>query len=125
MEKGQIYRCPICGNIVEVLKVGGGELVCCGQPMLLEPEKQTEEGNEKHLPIVTVNGNVVTIKVGSISHPMVEEHFIQWIECIVGENVYKKELKPNDVAEAVFSVDGDTSNMQVRAYCNVHGLWKA
>ena len=72
MEKGQIYRCPICGNIVEVLKVGGGELVCCGQPMLLEIEKQTEEGNEKHLPIVITDGNVVTIKVGSIPHPMVE-----------------------------------------------------
>lgn len=125
MEKKQIYRCAICGNVVEVLHVGGGELVCCGQPMLTEVEKQTDEGNEKHLPVVTVNGNVVNVKVGSVPHPMIEEHFIQWIECVVGENVYKKELKPNEVAEAIFTVEGDTSNMQVRAYCNVHGLWKA
>ncbi len=125
MEKRQVYRCPICGNVVEVLHVGGGELVCCGQPMLLEVEKQTDEGNEKHLPVVTLNGNLVSVKVGSVPHPMIEEHFIQWIECVVGENVYKKELKPNEMAEAVFAVEGDTSNMQVRAYCNVHGLWKA
>lgn len=125
MESKQVYRCPICGNVVEVLHVGGGELVCCGQPMLLEAVKKTEEGNEKHLPVVTVNGNVVSVKVGSIPHPMAEEHSIQWIECIVGENVYKKGLKPNDVAEAVFMVDGDTGDMIVRAYCNVHGLWQA
>ncbi|KKQ11167.1 MAG: Desulfoferrodoxin [candidate division WS6 bacterium GW2011_GWC2_36_7] len=125
MEKKQIYRCPICGNVVEVLHVGGGTLVCCGQPMLLEEVKKSEEGNEKHLPVVNVNGNEVSVKVGSIPHPMTEEHFIQWIECMVGENVYKKELKPNEAAEAVFMVEGDTSNMIVRAYCNVHGLWQA
>lgn len=124
MEKREIYRCPICGNVVELLHVGGGTLVCCGQPMLLEEVKSTEEGNEKHLPVVTVSGNQVSIKVGSIPHPMIEEHFIQWIECIVGENIYKKELEPSDAPEAVFMVDGDTSNMIVRAYCNVHGLWK-
>jgi superoxide reductase len=124
-KRQQVYRCSVCGNVVEVLHVGGGELVCCGQPMLLEIVKKTEDGNEKHLPVVTVNGNEVSVKVGSVPHPMLEEHFIQWVECIVGENVYKKELKPNDAPEALFVVEGDTSNMIVRAYCNVHGLWQA
>ncbi len=125
MEIRQIYKCPICGNIVELLKVGGGELVCCGQPMLLETVKKEEDGNEKHLPVVTVNGNEISVKIGSVPHPMLEEHFIQWIECIVGNNVYKKELKPNEVAEAIFMVEGDTKDMIVREYCNIHGLWQA
>lgn len=124
MEKKQVYRCSVCGNIVEVVNVGGGTLVCCGQPMELVVEKSSEEGMEKHLPVVSVDGNVVSVKVGSIPHPMVDEHFIQWIECIVGDDCYKKELKPNDLPEASFNIDGDLSNIIVRAYCNVHGLWK-
>lgn len=124
MEKRQIYRCPVCGNIVEVVNVGGGTLVCCGQPMELVVEKSSEEGMEKHLPVVSVEGNVVSVKVGSIPHPMTEEHFIQWIECIVGGDSYRKELKPNDLPEAIFNINGDLSNIIVRAYCNIHGLWK-
>jgi superoxide reductase len=125
MEKRQIYRCPVCGNIVEVVNVGGGTLVCCGQPMELLVEKTTEEGMEKHVPVVSVDGNKVSVKVGSIPHPMTPDHYIQWIECIVGETVYRKGLEPTDAPEAVFEIDGDLTSMVVREYCNIHGLWKA
>ena len=120
----EIYRCPVCGNIVEVLHVGGGTLVCCGKPMELLIEKNSEEGMEKHLPVVTIDGNNVNVKVRSVPHPMTEEHYIQWIECLLGETTYMQELKPNSSAEANFSITGDLSNLTVRAYCNVHGLWK-
>lgn len=124
-KKKQIFRCPICGNIVEVVNVGGGTLVCCGQPMELVEEKSSEEGMEKHLPVVEVDGDEVTVKVGSVPHPMTEDHYIQWIECIVGDDCYKKELKPNEEPMAKFEIEGDLSNITVRAYCNIHGLWKA
>ena len=120
----EIYRCPVCGNIVEVLHVGGGTLVCCGKPMELLIEKNSEEGMKKHLPVVTIDGNNVNVKVRSVPHPMTEEHYIQWIECLLGETTYMQELKPNSSAEANFSITGDLSNLTVRAYCNVHGLWK-
>lgn len=120
----EIYRCPICGNIVEVLHVGGGTLVCCGKPMELLVEKSSEEGMEKHLPVVTVDGSNVNVKVGNIPHPMVEEHFIQWIECLVDGISYMQELKPNTPAEANFTIIGEPSKLTVRAYCNAHGLWK-
>lgn len=120
----EIYRCPICGNIVEVLHVGGGTLVCCGKPMELLTEKNSEEGMEKHLPVVTIVGNNVNVKVGSVAHPMTEEHYIQWIECQLNGASYMQELSPNTPAEANFSIPGDLSELTVRAYCNVHGLWK-
>ncbi len=124
-QKHQIFKCPICGNIVEVINVGGGTLVCCGQPMELVEEKASEEGMEKHLPVITVDGDEVKIKVGSVPHPMTEEHFIQWIECIVDGKSYRQELLPTSSPEADFEIDGNLSNIVVRAYCNVHGLWKA
>lgn len=125
MEKRQIYRCPICGNMVEVVNVGGGTLVCCGQPMELVEEKTSDEGMEKHVPVVDVDGNKVTVKVGSVPHPMTPEHYIQWIECIVNGNIYRKELEPTDEPQAVFIIDGDFAEISmVREYCNVHGLWK-
>ena len=120
----EIYRCPICGNIVEVLHAGGGTLVCCGKPMELMAEKNSDEGMEKHLPVVTVDGNSVNVKVGSIPHPMTEEHYIQWIECLVGDCSYLQELTPEVPAEVNFTIMGDISKLTVRAYCNVHGLWK-
>lgn len=120
----EIYRCPICGNIVEVLHVGGGTLVCCGEPMELLVEKNSEEGMEKHLPVVTIDGHNVNVKVGSVPHPMTEEHYIQWIECILEGDSYMQSLTPDSPAEANFIIDGDLSKLTVRAYCNVHGLWK-
>ena len=116
----QVYKCMVCGNVVEVLHAGRGQLVCCGQPMRLMEIKKEEEGKEKHLPVVEVS-DVVNVKIGSIPHPMEENHYIEWIEVVTEDGVCRKQLKPGDVAEADFRVEKVKS---VRAYCNVHGLWE-
>ncbi len=120
--KNQIYRCPVCGNIVEVIHAGGGELVCCGQPMELLQGKTEDTGYEKHLPVIEKSENKITVKIGSIPHPMEEAHYIELIEIIADDKVYKKFLKPGDTPEAVFEISAD--NITARAYCNVHGLWQ-
>lgn len=119
----QIYRCPVCGNIVEVLHAGVGELVCCGQPMVLMNSKSQDEGQEKHLPVIEKSENQITVKVGSIPHPMEEAHYIEWIEITADNQVYKKFLNPGDVPEAVFNLTATT--VSARIYCNVHGLWQS
>lgn len=123
MKRTSIYRCNVCGNIVEVLHVGGGILTCCGQPMELLIEKSSDVGLEKHVPVIEKTNDHVTVKVGSIPHPMEEKHFIQWIELIVDGVVYRKFLKPGDAPEATFSVTG--TELSAREYCNIHGLWKS
>jgi len=122
-ELNQIYKCNICKNIVEVLHIGIGELVCCNQPMELLKEKTQEEGNEKHKPVIEKVENITKAKVGSITHPMEDEHYIEWIEVITKDKVHRKFLKPGDVPEADFEIVEDI--VEVRAYCNVHGLWKS
>lgn len=116
----QIYKCQVCGNIVEVLHTGQGTLVCCGQPMGLQAEKTiAEEGQEKHAPVIErIDENTVKIKVGSVPHPMEEAHFIEWIEL----DNYKKFLQPNQLPEAEFKTN--EPNPIARIYCNVHGLWR-
>lgn len=121
-QKNQIYKCPICGNIVEVLHAGGGELVCCGKPMELLVSKTDDVGLEKHLPVVEIFDGKITVKVGSIPHPMEEAHFIEWIEIIADDKVYKKYLKPGDEAIAVF--DLTANDVVARCFCNIHGLWQ-
>jgi len=123
MEKRQIYKCNICGNIVEVLHVGGGELVCCGQPMQLLEEKTEDEGKEKHVPVIEKTENGIKVKVGSVPHPMEENHYIEWIEVITNSDVYRKFLKPGDLPEAEFNIKDE--QITVRIYCNLHGLWKS
>lgn len=119
-ELKQVYKCNVCGNIVEVLHTGVGELVCCGQPMELQTEKNTNEGKEKHVPVIEkVDENTVKVKVGSVPHPMEEAHYIEWIE-LDNSKVY---LKPNQAPEAEFKTT--SQNPQARIYCNVHGLWKS
>lgn len=118
----QIYRCPICGNVVEVLHTGVGQLVCCGQPMDLVEPKTEDLGFEKHIPVVEKTPTGIIVNVGSVPHPMEEAHFIEWIEVISDNQVFKKFLQPNQPAQATFDLTSDT--FQVRAYCNVHGLWK-
>lgn len=118
----QVYKCNVCGNIVEVLHVGGGELVCCGQPMKLLEEKTTDEGSEKHVPVIETTEKGVKVKVGSVSHPMEKEHYIEWIEIIADGKSYRQFLKPGDSPEVEFEVKAE--NLEVREYCNVHGLWK-
>ena len=119
----QVYKCNICGNIVEVLHIGAGQLVCCGQPMELLKEKTEDEGKEKHVPVIEITDRGIRVKVGSIPHPMEEKHYIEWIEIITFGKVFKKFLKPGDDPEAEF--EATTDDFEVRAYCNVHGLWEA
>ncbi len=119
----QIYKCNICGNIAEVLHWGGGQLVCCGQPMELLKEKTEDVGKEKHVPVIERTESGVKIKIGSIPHPMEEKHYIEWVEIITDGKVYRKYLKPGDKPEAEFEVKGE--KIEVREYCNIHGLWKS
>ncbi|MEM1569218.1 MAG: desulfoferrodoxin [Candidatus Bathyarchaeia archaeon] len=122
-EQRQIYRCNICGNIVEVLHAGVGQLVCCGRPMELLKEKTEDVGMEKHVPVIEKTEKAVKVKVGSIPHPMEEKHYIEWIEVIAEGVTHRKFLKPGDKPEADFEVKAD--KIQAREYCNIHGLWKA
>ncbi len=130
-ELKQVYKCNICGNIVEVLHTGAGELVCCGQPMVLQAENTVDPSTgsgqvaaqEKHVPIIEKTDNGYRVKVGSEPHPMEEAHYIEWIELIADGVVYRKELKPGDEPIAEFCITAE--NMQAREYCNLHGLWKS
>jgi superoxide reductase len=118
VEKKEVYKCAICGNIVEVLHEGGGTLVCCGQPMDLMKENSVDAVTEKHIPVI--KGKLVN--VGSVPHPMTEEHYIEWIEATSEtEEVSKVFLKPGDKPQAEFCFKIKSA----RAYCNLHGLWKS
>jgi superoxide reductase len=120
-EKKQVYKCPICGNIVEVLHSGVGELVCCGQPMGLQKENTVDASLEKHVPVTTKTATGYLVKIGSEVHPMTPEHHIEWIELIASGRVYRKELNVGDVPEVEFCMEGEATD--ARAYCNLHGLW--
>jgi len=122
-KKLEVYKCEICGNIVEVLHTGQGQLVCCGQPMKLFEEKTEDTGMEKHLPVVEKTERGVKIKIGSIPHPMEEKHYIEWIEIVADGRNYKKFLNPGDKPEVEFEIKAE--KVEARAYCNVHGLWKS
>lgn len=120
----QIYKCNVCGNIVEVVHTGAGELVCCGQPMELQLEKSQDEGQEKHLPIIEKTASGVKVKVGSVPHPMIAEHFLEWIEVLADGKVYRQFFKAGDQPEVEFDISTDAS-VQARVYCNLHGLWQS
>jgi superoxide reductase len=121
-EKLQIYKCEVCGNIVEMLHEGAGELTCCNQAMKLFVENTVDAAREKHVPVQEVLGEGLKIKVGSVPHPMEEKHYIEWIEIVADGKAYRQFLKPGEAPEAVFSVSG---KFVAREYCNLHGLWKA
>jgi superoxide reductase len=121
-EKLQIYKCDVCGNIVEVVHGGKGQLVCCNQPMKLFAENTVDAAKEKHVPVVEKTASGVTVKVGSVAHPMEEKHFIEWIELLVDGKAYRQFLKPGEAPEASFTVKAD--KVEAREYCNLHGLWK-
>ena len=122
-ELNQIYKCNVCGNIVEMLHTGIGELVCCGQPMKLQTENTVDAVKEKHIPIIEKTKTGIKVKIGEIPHPMEAKHYIEWIEIIADSKAYRKYLKPGDASEAEFCVT--TENIIVKEYCNLHGLWKA
>lgn len=118
----EVYKCDACGNIVEVMTGGGGELVCCGESMKLMVENTVDAAKEKHIPVVVATAEGVTVKVGSVAHPMEAKHYIEWIEIIADGNSFKQFLKPGDVPEAKFKIEA--KQVTARAYCNLHGLWK-
>lgn len=118
----QIYKCSICGNIVEVLHGGAGELVCCGEPMELLDEKTADTGKEKHVPVIEKVDGGYKVKVGDVPHPMEEKHYIEWIELLADGKAYRQFLKPQVAPEALFHIEADS--VSAREHCNVHGLWK-
>ncbi len=118
----QIYKCEICGNIVEVIHEGKGQLVCCGQAMKLMEENTVDASKEKHVPVIEKTSDGVKVKVGSVEHPMEEKHYIEMIEVICDGRIFRCFLKPGDKPECVFKVDGN--DFTAREYCNLHGLWK-
>ena len=122
-ELRQIYRCNVCGNVVEVLHAGAGTLVCCGQPMELLTEKTEDAGLEKHVPVIEKTETGYLVKVGSIPHPMEKKHYIEWIELITDGKSCRKFLKPDEKPEALFEVKAE--KVWAREYCNIHGLWKS
>jgi superoxide reductase len=122
-KKNEVYKCPLCGNIVQVLHTGAGELVCCGQPMGLMAENTVDAAQEKHIPVVEKTDNGYKVTVGSVVHPMEEKHWIEWIELVTDTAVYRADMNPGDAPEAVFCTEADV--VTARAYCNLHGLWKS
>ncbi len=123
INKNQIYRCSVCGNVVEVLHVGGGELVCCGKPMVLLSANTTDGATEKHVPVIEMTADSIIVKVGSVVHPMEEAHFIEFIEIVADDKVYRKFLKSGQEPVAVFNLTA--KNVTAREYCNLHGLWQS
>lgn len=120
-ELKQIYKCEVCGNMVEVVHNSAGTLACCGQPMKLMVENIVDAAKEKHVPFIEKVVGGVFVKVGAVEHPMVDNHYIEWIEVQTENKVYRKFLKPGDKPEALFKLDEEVTS--VRAYCNLHGLW--
>ena len=118
----KFYKCALCGNIVEVVHEGGGELVCCGQPMNLIKENSVDASNEKHVPVIEKTDKGILVKVGSIDHPMEEKHYIEWIEVTNGAWTQKKYLKPGEKPQAEFCVQY-SDKLVAKEYCNIHGLW--
>ena len=118
----QVYKCSICGNIVQILHTGAGQLVCCGVPMELMTEKTEDEGLEKHVPVISKTDNGFIVKIGQVAHPMEEAHFIEWIELIADGKSYRQYLKAGDKPEATFCLKAN--QVSAREYCSVHGLWQ-
>ena len=119
----EIYKCDLCGNIVEVVHASDGTLVCCDQPMTLLTENTVDAAKEKHVPVIEKTASGIKVKVGDVPHPMEEKHYIEWIEVIADGKSYMKFLNPGEAPEAEFEIAAD--QVTAREYCNVHGLWKS
>lgn len=118
----EVYKCEMCGNVVEVLHGGAGELVCCGQPMMLLRENTVDAATEKHVPVIEKTSQGFKVSVGSVPHPMEEKHYIEWIELMADGKAYRQFLNPGDAPEAFFNIDAES--VSAREFCNLHGLWK-
>lgn len=122
-QKSEVYKCNTCGNIVMVLHGGDGELVCCGENMVLMTANTVDAAQEKHVPVIEKISGGFKVKVGSDPHPMEEKHYIEWIELIADSKSYFQFLNPGETPEATFMIDA--TEVSAREYCNIHGLWKA
>jgi len=122
-ERLQVYKCEVCGNLVEVLHAGPGSLVCCGEPMKNYLENTVDAAKEKHVPVVEKTAGGFKVKVGSVPHPMEQNHYIEWIELIVDGKAYREFLQPGQAPEATFEIQAE--KVVAREYCNLHGMWKA
>ena len=122
-ERLQVFKCEVCGHIIEVLHEGAGELVCCNQPMVLQAENTVDAAQEKHVPVIEKTAKGYKVKVGSVAHPMGEDHHIAWIELVADGRSYRRFLEFGAAPEATFLLEA--SQVSARAYCNLHGLWKS
>ena len=123
--KKKFLRCPICGNLVEVINDSNVPIMCCGKPMEELVANTTDGATEKHVPVVEINNELVTITVGETLHPMTEEHYIMWIHVFTNLKEYHFNLNPSDNPQVKFSKDINEEIIEVNAYCNLHGLWRA
>ncbi len=121
-KKLEVFKCELCGNIVESIHGGTGQLVCCSKPMALYEENAVDAAKEKHVPVLEKIDGGFRVKVGDVAHPMGRDHYIEWIEIIADTKAYREFLEPGSPPEATFLIDA--KNIAVRAYCNLHGLWK-
>ena len=119
----EVYKCEVCGNIVELVHGGPGALVCCNEKMVMQTENTVDAAQEKHVPVIAIGADRITVKVGSVAHPMLEEHYIEWIELLADGKVYRQQLQAGGAPEAVFPVIA--KQVTAREYCNLHGLWSA
>lgn len=119
----EVYKCSVCGNIVEIMHAGEPNLVCCDKDMDLMTENTVDAATEKHVPVITKGDGKITVKVGSVAHPMEDAHYIEWVEIVADSKVYRKFLKPGDAPEATFQVTA--AKVTAREYCNLHGHWSA
>ena len=119
----EVYKCEVCGNIVEILHGSSASLVCCDEKMVLQTENTVDAAQEKHVPVIEVGADNITVKVGSVAHPMQDDHYIEWIELVADGKVYRQNLQPGDDPEATFPVIAQS--VTAREYCNLHGHWSA
>ena len=119
----EVYKCNLCGNIVEILHPGAGALVCCNEKMALMVQNTVDASTEKHVPVIEIGANSITVKVGSVAHPMEAAHYIEWIELVADGKLYRQQLQPGQAPEATFPVIA--KQVTAREYCNLHGLWVA
>ncbi|MHC4553060.1 MAG: desulfoferrodoxin [Planctomycetota bacterium] len=122
-DKLEVYKCSLCGNMVEMVHGGDGELVCCGEPMKKLTENTTDAAKEKHVPVIEAIDGGYKVSVGSVLHPMEDDHYIEWIELIADGKAYRQFLNPGEQPIAEFQVQAST--ICAREFCNKHGLWKA
>ena len=119
----EIYKCSLCGNIVEVMHASAGALVCCGKNMDLLAENTVDAAKEKHVPVIEMGNGTITVKVGSVAHPMDENHYIEWIELLADGKSYTQFLKPGQAPQATFNLTA--KSVTAREFCNLHGHWAA